>query len=252
MQNSAYVTDCLPSIIQHNLELKLRPHAGEKLGKKPADTCLVLEQSPNPLAITCFQFAQMSAFSSHCALCFLDLSQSLTNSLHHVLTAVSKTEHTQENLERRQDFQICPLQLRGHSSPVGPLWMPVVVFSVPKDQPQLPSPSGKEEHGQRLQIPSLPKLRGYNLQPAESLGRDPLAWPTPPSEGPSRLLCQPLQGGGDLLAYASGLLWGCGSWWSGLVSQVELVQGGEVDNKMIRKTKGTGVRRAPRPCNNIT
>lgn len=48
MENSAYATDCLPSIIQHNLEPKLEPHAGEKLGKKPADICLVLGQSPNP------------------------------------------------------------------------------------------------------------------------------------------------------------------------------------------------------------
>lgn len=46
-------------------------HAGEMLGKIPADTCPVLGQSPNPLADMCFQFAQMSDFSSHVVYVFL-------------------------------------------------------------------------------------------------------------------------------------------------------------------------------------
>ena len=49
------------------------------------------------------------AAPARAGLCFLDPSQSLTNSFHHVLIAVSQMGDTQRNLERRQEFQMCPL-----------------------------------------------------------------------------------------------------------------------------------------------
>lgn len=67
MENSAYAfpasfSTCAPCA---------GAHAGEVLGEIPADTFPVLGQSPNPLADMCFQFAQMSDFSSRVVYVFL-------------------------------------------------------------------------------------------------------------------------------------------------------------------------------------
>lgn len=131
------------------------------------------------LSVVCAFLTPLSPSSAH----FTVLSYCFANG-----------KHTRDS-ERPQDCAMCPLELRSPGCPVGPPWQSARLFSgclKTSPGPLVPEVRRRLDRDSP-QMPSLPGLKGCSLQPdEESLGRDTVAWASPASEGPLRLLCQPL------------------------------------------------------------
>lgn len=142
---------------------------------------------PTPISRYVLRLAQMSDCSSHVLYVSLtSLSPSLT---HFTSSWLSHKQEVHRRIWRGGRIFTCGQLAQEPQFPCGPsldiwffLWCQRTILS-------LLVPELRRRDAQRPQIPPLPGLRECSFQLDEALGRDPLAWGSPPSEGPSRLLC---------------------------------------------------------------